>query len=639
MKCKVQSIAVSERGRRGSALMLVLIMTMVIASLAMSAIFLTSSSAMLSRSFNKERDLRYAAEAGLAMGKSRLNNDPYALPDSLFATIVSAADVTGADGSIVPGMKVSVYAGPTGSTTGQFGRFASVLAVASDAAGPRLVRRLELAQENFSKFAYWTNSEKTASGGTIYFANQDNLWGPVWSNDDINIASSGATFHDEVGTAKSIFGKTYGNFIKGYTENAPAIVLPDNAALSKLPGYATSGGFNFTAPTSGDENTVRFRIEFVNIDLDGNGDATGVDEGFFRVYQANNGETAWLRADYTTTLSNAHNCGDFHPAGPTGTVKFFPASAHATTWFRQTIDSAPGVWTSKAKADSAASLTEIMSGSGHDTGSNSRCLPGGDPQLVAIERKSSGWGNAGKKGGEDSTFTASGDKGHWKQWTGAVDPRLPALRTDANYLFPLYRGQNPGTKGVIYVNGTVAISGTLRGRVTIHSNSNIVILDDFRYASDPASPNFRCSDVLGIIASNDVVVANNALNTPIYVNGSYRVLDDQGDVYIHAVLMAIGTSFRVEDYSSGPDDARKCGGIDSGRGCLFVTGGLIQARRGAVGLTDGTGFIKRYAYDRCANYNPPPYFPTTGRFLDNRYYELDPVQLDVAQIFQLLTPG
>jgi hypothetical protein len=26
--------------------------------------------------------------------------------------------------------------------------------------------------------------------------------------------------------------------------------------------------------------------------------------------------------------------------------------------------------------------------------------------------------------------------------------------------------------------------------------------------------------------------------------------------------------------------------------------------------------------------NPPPYFPTTGRFQDNRYYELDPVRVN-----------
>jgi hypothetical protein len=618
-------------------------MTTVIAALAMSAIFLTSNSGMLSRSFNRERDLRYVAEAGMAMGKSRLNTDPYALPDSSFAAIVTNQTVTSVDGYEVPGMKLSVYVGPTGSTTGQFGRFASVLAVASDAAGPRLVRRLELAQENFARFAYWTNDENTASGGTIYFANQDNLWGPVWSNDNISIASSGATFHDDVGTAGVINGKSYGTFKKGYAEDAAPIALPNNTVLSKLPGYAASGNFSFNAPTAGNETTVRFRIEFVNVDLDGNGDALGVDEGFFRVYEADNGEVAWLRGDYNTNKASAINCGDYHPAGPTGAVKFFPASVHATNWFRATIDSAPGVSTAQAQSDSAASLADIMRATGASSGTNPRCFPGGDPHLVAVERMPfSTWGTAGRKGGEDSTFTATGgDRGHWKPWPGTVDPRLAAAgRKDAAYLFPLFRGINPGTKGVISVNGTVAVSGTLRGRVTLYSTGNVVVLDDFRYASDPASPNFRCSDIFGVISANDIIIANNALNTPINVTGTtYKILDDVPHVFVHAVMMALNTSIRVQDYNAGPDDATQCGGIWSGRGCLHITGGLIQERRGAVGLTSGVGFIKRYSYDRCANYNPPPYFPTTGRFLDNRYYELDPVELDVAQIFQLLTPG
>ena len=51
--------------------------------------------------------------------------------------------------------------------------------------------------------------------------------------------------------------------------------------------------------------------------------------------------------------------------------------------------------------------------------------------------------------------------------------------------------------------------------------------------------------------------------------------------------------------------------------------------------------MKRYSYDRCAVINPPPYFPTTGRFPDNRYSELDPVRvsLDDGQLFKSLSPG
>jgi hypothetical protein len=72
-----------------------------------------------------------------------------------------------------------------------------------------------------------------------------------------------------------------------------------------------------------------------------------------------------------------------------------------------------------------------------------------------------------------------------------------------------------------------------------------------------------------------------------------------------------------------------------------MLGGIIQQARGAVGQSSGgyaTGYVKRYSYDRCALYNPPPYFPTTGRYMDNRYYEIDPQGFDVAALYASLTP-
>jgi hypothetical protein len=118
----------------------------------------------------------------------------------------------------------------------------------------------------------------------------------------------------------------------------------------------------------------------------------------------------------------------------------------------------------------------------------------------------------------------------------------------------------------------------------------------------------------------------------------YYALDDTKDVYIHGVLMALGNSFRVENYASGPTNANDCGGTTNGRGCIYLSGGIIQQARGPVGTSSGSGFAKRYTYDHCAVVNPPPYFPTTGRFQDNRYMELDPVGFNATQYFQSLTP-
>jgi hypothetical protein len=620
------------RDRRGVALILALIVTAAIAALAMAAILLSGNAGLIGRQSERERDLRYASDAALQMGKSRLNNDPDALPDTGYATMTSNATLRMADGTQIPNIKYNLYVGPTGSTTGQFGRFASVVSVVTGPRNAQFVRRLELQQESFARYAYWTNEETTPSGGTIVFTGGDVLWGPVWSNDVITINSSGATFNDEVGTAKTITGAANGTFKKGYKENQDRIEMPSNDRLAKLPGYATAGNLNFSAPTTGDETTTRMRIEFVSVDLNADGDSTDADEGFIRIYTAKSGQTAWLRGDYTSDKSSNNNCGDWHAVTISGVTrwKFFPASVHSKSWAK-TLWQSGGMSSSAASSHSSAGLDVILGNPTISGQPQPRCFLGGDPYLAAID-------GGLQVGGDWNTFVASGTNGSWKAWPGAVDSRLAALRPDAAYLFPLHRSLNSGSKGVIYVNGTVGVSGSVRSRVTLYASNTIVLLDDLRYMTDPATG--KCNDILGLLAGNDIVVADNGINTPQNTSGStYRALDDTKDEYIFAVLMALDESFRVQNHDSGPDDANDCGTVDWGRGCLFLTGGIIQERRGAVGTTGGTGFLKRYSYDRCAVTIPPPYFPTTGRFLDNRFTEVDPVRFDVGQLFKSLTPG
>jgi hypothetical protein len=397
---------------------------------------------------------------------------------------------------------------------------------------------------------------------------------------------------------------------------------------------------------------VRLRLEFVAIDLGtGTTDSTGLDEGFVKVYVVNAGQEPWIRGDWNATKASARNCGASYRTAINGPRKFFPASVHNTAWFRTALV-AGGMTAAQAADTSAATLERIMQKS------TARCYLGGDPHLVAEERNGNNIVTGvpftalqNQIGGDTSTFTATGARGRWLPYPGVIDPKVQARRPmDAAYLFPIYRGLNPGTKGVISVTGTVGMSGVLRGKVTLYATGNIVILDDQRYATDPSVSNpslvNSCPDMLGIISANNIVVADNALNTPPDVASGgaapapYKNVDDMQDVYIHGVMMAINTSFGVQDYDQGPSAALGCQGVgNNGRGCLNLYGGLIQERRGAVGLLSGQGFIKRYTYDRCAVSSPPPYFPTTGRFLDNRYYEIDPVRFDIAALFAGLTPN
>ena len=624
----------SRRARRGSALAFVLVMTIALAALAMSAIALSSNATLLGKTFEREREYRYAAEAALAIGKSRINNDPQSVPLTGDTTLYRNLVMLDAENKPIRGLTVDVYAGATGSTTGQNGRFVSVVAIAQDVQHrSRFVRRLEMTQESFAKYAYWTDKE-SLSGNPIYFNNNDQLRGPVWSNSDMYIGSGTATFWNEVGTAGVVNGQNYGIFklAPPLTKQKP-IVLPSTARLSYLPGYAASGNLSFVAQTTGGASTVTTRIEFVGVDLNGDGAITGVDEGFLRIYDANAaGGASWLRGDPSNI-----NCGDYHgPVG--GPTKFYPISAHAAAWFPAALtamNEPAFTGTTQAKtaalvnAHAAANANTIMQRAG------TRCFLGGDPNLASIERAV---GNVPANiGGEDvATFTPNGTRGRWRVWPGPVDPRL-AGRPDAAYLFPLYRSLNTGSKSVIYVQGTVGLSGTLRGQVTLYANQSVILLDDTRYATPPQTG--LCQDMLGLIAAKDIVVADNALNSRADYNG-YRVVDDSPDFNIHAVMMALQNSFTVENYDQAPFDVAVCDLVSSGRGCLNLNGGIIQAARGIVAQNGGngfSGFTKRYSYDRCAIGHPPPYFPTTGRFVDNRYYEIDPVGLDINALFATLS--
>jgi hypothetical protein len=655
-----RTIPFAARPRRGVALIFVLVFVIAMAALAMSSIFMASNANLLAKSYDKERNLKYAAEAALAIGKSRVNADPSVLimPVGKYdVPILENQPIVGADGQPIPDVRVNVYVGPTGSTSGQAGRFSSIVAEARDSRNNGFIRRLELTQESFAKFAYWSNDESNG-GSIIYFNNGDELWGPVWSNDVIHVGPGGAMFHDEVGTAQTISGAGYGTFIKGKLEHQKKITLPSTAQLSKLAPIATLSGWNIAAAgyASNYESQLRDRIEFIAADLNGQNDSTDVNEGFFRVYEANSGRDAMLRGDWPgSTQSSVTQCGDFHyaPTSLGGGLQFYPASVHNQTWFRDQIKQGYSDnlgWSSSAAQTAAnneyaASLQGILGNPG------ARCYLAGDPHLVATDRSTSikdpktgvNYTTAAvNRGGTDTTFTPVGVNGSWKLYANVPNDSIAHKRPwDAKYLYPIDRGFNSNAKGVIYVDKNVGLSGTLRGQITLYSKGNIVLLDDVRYANDPVKG--VCLDILGLISDRDIVIADNAINTPPSVtagkkNGKYFTLDDTKDFYLHGVLMALGTAFRVEDYDQGPTDVNDCSGVDNGRGCIYLAGGIIQKERGPVGTSSGSGYSKRYSYDHCAVVTPPPYFPTTGRFQDNRYIELDPAGFNDTTYFKTLTP-
>jgi hypothetical protein len=98
------------------------------------------------------------------------------------------------------------------------------------------------------------------------------------------------------------------------------IELPSPASLATLSWYAALGNMTVTGGAVG--TTVynpQTRIEFAPVDINGDGDFTDENEGFIRVYRANNTTTGalnyvtarrWNTASATDPNASSPNCGD-----------------------------------------------------------------------------------------------------------------------------------------------------------------------------------------------------------------------------------------------------------------------------------------------------------------------------------------
>jgi hypothetical protein len=437
--------------------------------------------------------------------------------------------------------------------------------------------------------------------------------------------------------AGSIVNQSNGSFGKPPILNAPRIPMPTVADLNMLDSLAQVGQTRFAGSTAGDAGEARTRIQFLTIDL---GVANGGVHGFFRVYQAGTAianPEDFVSASLPTTTSTAGsylelsmNCGDSVVTG-----RFMPAFYHDTTTDATHLHGIIGTSNANKIARRDFSLSQ-----GYP---RSRCLLGGDSALTLPAIAT----------GANPNWPTSGhpDGGSWVAAPAGIQAALASLgtvitnRRDAAYLFPLTRQWNTNFKGVIYVDGKVVLDGVIRGRVTVAAAGNIIFGDDLTYFQNTATRDCAFGDIAGYFSGQSIMVSNNTLNAPQTLNnngslntsptGTFRSYAATNDETIHGFFLTLKT-FGAEENSLGSNTDQDCligGTFNSGRGCLRTYGGIIQERRGAVGLTSGEGYIKRYEYDACGATNPPPYYPTTGVFVRNRFYELDPTRFSVAAWF------
>ena len=159
--------------------------------------------------------------------------------------------------------------------------------------------------------------------------------------------------------------------------------------------------------------------------------------------------------------------------------------------------------------------------------------------------------------------------------------------------------------GVIFADSSVLhLKGTIKGQYTISvsgksslGKGKVFLDDNVVYNTDPKT-NMNSTDLLGIVAENNVLIKDNPEN--------------HSDIDIYASIYSQKGGFGAENYNSLPIS-----------GNINLYGGIIQAERQAVG-TIGTdywghtyishGFNKRYRFDPRFAVLSPPHFPGTGKY-------------------------
>jgi hypothetical protein len=394
-------------------------------------------------------------------------------------------------------------------------------------------------------------------------------------------------------------------------------------------------------------------------------------------------DTSSLRADLprsgstpTTNIVMLNQCG-LLITNAAGRKEFYPAARFRETWVLKKVRAAvspvvSNTDTTTMKGGNAAAYNKILSyGPGF-----SRCFPAGSPYLMLTERMTNsacaptttvsastvvyafgatagGCATANQYGGQDTTFTQTVTRcaitqtgtngsctgqvalGAWRAWAGTALPTISASTLQAvqkPYLWPLFKPYNLNSKGIIYSTaGPLFMSDTLRGNVSVYVNGHIVMVDDMVYDQNPTNTAFICRNFLGLIANGDIMIADAAMNRPRPdAGGTMRFLAPDMNFVLNAVTMSLIGQVGVENYSGNQTVGATCGaGNTTSGGCINQTGGVIHKVPVATFSGSNTGLRENRTVDPCQLTNrKPPFFPMTGRYLDNKYYEIDPANVD-----------
>lgn len=233
-----------------------------------------------------------------------------------------------------------------------------------------------------------------------------------------------------------------------------------------------------------------------------------------------------------------------------------------------------------------------------------------DQKAAAIDGLASG--GASYFTGTDVWLTFNAD--------GTVTYRTGSGSDSSTYSAPITQSLSTfAPNNIIYVGyGNVYTSGTVNGRITIAAgessgsgHGNVYLVDDLVYTQppmiwDPSINNYvvneASTDMLGILASNNVRIANTTANV------------QDKDINLHAAIFAAQGGFEMDDKTIPPS------------GTLKLMGSAVAAKEEQIAIADNSGNItngyKRHVvYDERMLTTVPPLFPTTDQFEIISWYE------------------
>ncbi len=185
---------------------------------------------------------------------------------------------------------------------------------------------------------------------------------------------------------------------------------------------------------------------------------------------------------------------------------------------------------------------------------------------------------------------------------GAIFASGAVLRMQGTVKGQYSIGASQETKTV--TTTTTTKKGKTKTKTSTYTVGGDIYLDgDIIYNTDPVS-NPNSTDLLGIVAQNNVLITDNPTNN--------------SDIKIQAAIYAETGGFGAENYDTRPIS-----------GTIDIRGGITQNTRLPVGTfkTSGinnyivSGFQKNYRYDDRLMVASPPGFPNTGMFEIVSWYE------------------